>query len=143
MHFSITAIDNHGTVSAGPVARFTTRESPWFLRAPMPLARRGFTTVRADNKIYVIGGLDENNLATSTVQEYDPALNSWNSKASMPTPCYELAAAYFNNRIYAIGGEKLGRLHHRDYRRISSGQQQLGLQKTDDQTKMEPYRSNR
>jgi N-acetylneuraminic acid mutarotase len=104
--WQVTASDNHGAASAGPLARFTTRNSPWFLRTPMPLTRKGFATAMANNKIYVIGGTNEYNVPTGTVQEYDPQLDAWNIRTSiMPTARYDLAAATANNVIYAIGGK--------------------------------------
>jgi N-acetylneuraminic acid mutarotase len=103
--WQVIATDNHGAASAGPLARFTTRDSPWFLRAPMPLFRKGFATAMANNKIYVIGGTDQSNVVTGTLQEYDPLLDVWNIRASMPTPRYDLAAASANNLIYAVGGK--------------------------------------
>ncbi|MDO9391266.1 MAG: kelch repeat-containing protein [bacterium] len=105
--WQVIATDNHGAVSAGPLARFTTRESPWFLREPMPLPRQGFATATANNKIFVIGGTDENNTATGTVQQYDPGLNSWTIRNPMPTPRYNLAAATVNGLIYAVGGKNI------------------------------------
>jgi N-acetylneuraminic acid mutarotase len=104
-YWQITATDNHGAVTPGPLARFTTRGSPWFPRVPMPLARKFFATAMANNRLYVIGGQDEGNNATGTVQEYDPALNAWNIRSSMPTARYCLAADTAGGRIYAVGGK--------------------------------------
>jgi len=103
-YWKITATDNHGAVSTGTVARFTTRKSPWYLKAPMPLMRRGFATAVYDNKIYVIGGKDESGTATGTLQIYDPLADAWSIRASMPTPRYDLAAAACSGMVYAIGG---------------------------------------
>jgi hypothetical protein len=104
----VVAIDNHGATSAGPIAEFTTRNSPWYLRAPMPVYRVGFASVTLNGKIYVIGGKDEYSLPTGTVQEYDPLLDAWTIKQSMPTPRYHLAAAACSGYIYAIGGKNIG-----------------------------------
>jgi len=40
----------------------------------------------------------------STVEVYDPAANTWSTKAPMPTPRYLHAAAVVNGVLYAIGG---------------------------------------
>jgi N-acetylneuraminic acid mutarotase len=40
----------------------------------------------------------------STVEEYDPATDTWTRKADMPTARAALATVVVNDRIYAIGG---------------------------------------
>ncbi|MBU1662113.1 MAG: hypothetical protein KKD28_11655, partial [Chloroflexi bacterium] len=57
----------------------------------------------SNGKIYAIGGHNGNIL--STVEEYDPATDTWTTRASMPTARYLLGvAAASNGKIYAIGG---------------------------------------
>jgi hypothetical protein len=75
----------------------------------MPTARNGFAAVATGNgKLYAIGGSDGNNYV-STCAEYDPATNSWATKAAMPTARYLLAgAAPGNGKLYAIGGITTG-----------------------------------
>lgn len=103
-YWRIVATDNHGAVSTGQIAKFTTRISPWCLKAPMPLVRRGFTTAVYDNKIYVIGGKDESGTPTGTLQIYDPLADAWTIHPSMPTPRFDLAAAACSGMVYAFGG---------------------------------------
>src|SRR5438309_9880190 len=55
-------------------------------------------------KIYAIGGHDNNGVYLSVVEEYDPAANTWTTKAPMPTGRQFLAAAAVGGKIYAIGG---------------------------------------
>ncbi|MDD5035753.1 MAG: hypothetical protein PHE55_13455 [Methylococcaceae bacterium] len=57
---------------------------------------------KVNDKLYAIGGFNGSTLAT--VEEYNPADNTWTSKASMPTPRRMLVVASVNNKIYAIGG---------------------------------------
>jgi N-acetylneuraminic acid mutarotase len=58
-----------------------------------------------DGKIYAIGGYAA---ATApglrTVEEYDPATDTWTTKADMPTGRHWLSASAVNGKIYAIGG---------------------------------------
>src|SRR5207247_5035679 len=56
----------------------------------------------AGGKIYAIGGV--NSVFLNVVEEYDPAANAWATKAPMPNPRYDLAAAAVGGKIYAIGG---------------------------------------
>ncbi len=61
-------------------------------KAPMPTARQSFASTAVNGIIYAIGGLNSN--GTLTVNEaYDPATNSWSTKASMPTARLWVAAA--------------------------------------------------
>ena len=54
-------------------------------------------------KILVIGG---SNGATdvSDVWEYDPAVNSWSSKESMPTARSGHQIAMYNDKVWVMGG---------------------------------------
>ncbi len=55
-------------------------------------------------EIYVIGGVSSSGYL-NTVEEYDPATNTWATRTSMPTARYGFGAATASNgRIYAIGG---------------------------------------
>src|SRR5437660_673528 len=59
-------------------------------------------------KIYAIGGDNNGGLYLKVVEEYDPASNTWTTKAQMLTGRYDLAAAEAGGKIYAIGGVKNG-----------------------------------
>ncbi len=74
----------------------------------MPTPRNYLGVVAASNgKIYAIGG--NNGAFLGTVEEYDPAADTWTSRASMPTPRYSLGVAAANNgKICAIGGNYHG-----------------------------------
>lgn len=90
----------------------------WMSLASLPTPRGAGWAVALNGKIYVIGGVqadirDEPTAPLSpgspqrvlgTVEEYDPATNQWNARASMPTPRNHLFAAAVGNKIYAIGG---------------------------------------
>ena len=58
-------------------------------------------------KIYAIGGFN-NGGTRSDVAEYDPASDTWTTKAPMPTGRDGLAVAEVGGKIYAIGGESSG-----------------------------------
>jgi N-acetylneuraminic acid mutarotase len=90
----------------------------WTNRAPMPTARSGFAIAVYQSKIYVIGGTvgtGENVAFTGVTEVYDPAKNTWETKASMPTPRSDLGANVVNGTIYLIGGKEYwgdGPLYH-------------------------------
>jgi N-acetylneuraminic acid mutarotase len=77
----------------------------------MPTARSGFAIAVYQNKIYCIGGTvgDSDNLVsgfTGVNEVYDPAKNTWETKASMPTPRADLCASVVDGKIYLIGGKE-------------------------------------
>jgi N-acetylneuraminic acid mutarotase len=91
------------------VEEYDPATNTWATKAPMPTARGLLGAARSSNgKIYAIGGYTVTSpccVNTAAVEEYDPATNTWATKAPMPTvrtSLIVLAAA--NGRIYAIGG---------------------------------------
>lgn len=82
----------------------------WTAIAPMLTPRDSFSLVACGDKIYAIGGAEENKtngLSTSgcSVNEaYNPSSNTWTTKASMPTSRLEMTANAVNGLIYVVGG---------------------------------------
>jgi hypothetical protein len=79
----------------------------WVTKAPMTQARGGLGVAVVNGKIYVIGGSTQNGVdgqLLSINEEYDPATNTWVTRAPMPTPRTDFAIAAYQNRIYCIGG---------------------------------------
>src|ERR1051326_6071290 len=58
----------------------------WAVKAPMPTARHDMATSPVNGVIYAIGGKDLADNDLGTVEAYDPASNTWTTKASMPMP---------------------------------------------------------
>jgi N-acetylneuraminic acid mutarotase len=91
----------------------------WKAIARLPSRRGAGAAVVANGKIYVIGGATTlpgatdpairfdgkpHDMCVGTVDEYDPATNSWRSRAAMPTARNHFLAAEVHGKIYAIGG---------------------------------------
>jgi hypothetical protein len=70
----------------------------------MPTGRTYLSTSAVNGKIYAIGGLTTSGNHVSQMEEYDPATNTWTTKADMPTARSGLATSAVNGKIYAIGG---------------------------------------
>jgi N-acetylneuraminic acid mutarotase len=52
--------------------------------------------------LYAVGGDNHGHL--NTVEAYDPATNTWTTKAATPTARTALAAGVLGGRLYALGG---------------------------------------
>ena len=89
----------------------------WKALAPMPTRRGSPVAAVAGDKIYVIGGATtppgsketavhpaRPHVSVGTVEEYDPASNTWRARTSMPTPRNHATAGAVNGKIYVIGG---------------------------------------
>ncbi len=87
----------------------------WKALAPVPTKRGSPLAVTVGNKIYVIGGAAAGpnqpavhparpHHSVGTVEEYDPAANTWRARNSMPTPRNHATAGAVNGKIYVIGG---------------------------------------
>lgn len=85
----------------------------WSFKKPMPTPRYGFATAVYQNKIYCIGGVtgystSTGRLITGVNEVYDPATDTWETKAPMPTARWLLQANVVNGKIYLIGGQNGG-----------------------------------
>lgn len=87
----------------------------WKALAPMPTRRGSPVAVTIGDKIYVIGGAVPGPKETAvhparphtsvgTVEEYDPAANTWRERAPMPTPRNHATAGAVNGKAYVVGG---------------------------------------
>jgi hypothetical protein len=102
--------DNYSCVTLATVEEYNPGPNSWRARANLPTARWQLgAATGADRQIYAIGGLGGYCgafTALSTVEAYDPRFDSWTTRASMPTPRWDLGVvAGVNGKIYAIGGE--------------------------------------
>ena len=79
----------------------------WDVRAPLPAPTHHAAAAVVNGRLFVVGGYTGGRLswtATPTLYEYDPARNSWATRASMPTPRGGLAATALGGRLHALGG---------------------------------------
>jgi N-acetylneuraminic acid mutarotase len=111
--------------SSGPAAwvpvdnvwEYDPATDSWKALAPMPTKRGSLVAAAVGDKIYVIGGATlppgsketavhpaRPHMSVGTVEEYDPATNSWRARAPMPTPRNHATAGAVNGKIYIIGG---------------------------------------
>lgn len=86
----IYAIGGYSGSVLRTVEEYDPATDTWTHKADMPTPRRQLIVVSVNNKIYAIGGVnfssDPNSLIYSySTEEYNPATNTWISRASMPT----------------------------------------------------------
>ena len=79
-------------------------ENTWVQKASMNKARAGLGVAVVDGKIYAIGGLVGNGVATGVNEVYNPETDTWSSRKPMPTPIIYFATAVYQGKIYCIGG---------------------------------------
>jgi N-acetylneuraminic acid mutarotase len=98
---------------------YTPETDSWKALAPLPTRRGAGGAAVINGKIYVIGGASTLPGATDpairfdgqprdsvlgTNEEYDPATNTWKSRAPMPTARNHFLTAAVGDKIYTIGG---------------------------------------
>jgi N-acetylneuraminic acid mutarotase len=83
----------------------------WRMAAPVPTKRTEVAAATLHDKIYVVGGFEQPgfgnlmNLAiTAVVEEYDPAIDRWTTKAPMPVGLHQAGIGVTGGRLYVIGG---------------------------------------
>src|SRR6202048_5223260 len=89
----------------------------WKALAPMPSKRGSALAAVVNDKIYVVGGATtipgsketavfpaRPHISVGTIEEYDPAANTWRERSAMPTPRNHAAIGVVAGKIYVIGG---------------------------------------
>ncbi len=83
----------------------------WHTAAPAPTKRTEMAAAPLGDKIYVVGGFEEpgfgnllNFAITNAVEEYDPSMDRWTTKASLPVGLHHAAIGMTGGRLYVIGG---------------------------------------
>jgi hypothetical protein len=96
------------------VEQYDPATDTWMPKAGMPTARVLAPASAVNGRIYLIGGAPGAGLfapGISTVEEYDPATDTWRPKADMPTARSSFATGVVNGKIFAMGGLATGNNH--------------------------------
>ena len=92
------------------VEAFDPLSGAWTRVASLSVARCNHTATVIEGNIYVLGGQradpdDEDEwVDTDRVDAYDPAADSWQQMAAMPTARSQHSAAFLDGKIYVSGG---------------------------------------
>jgi hypothetical protein len=103
---STNLLTDAATPRAGPAMVRTLPR--WEQRTPLPGARSRLITVGVGNRIYAIGGEDENGNAVHSVVSYDLSINDWEPVAPLPAALANASATVIGNQIYVAGGSQNG-----------------------------------
>lgn len=82
----------------------------WTTRASIPTARGAASGGVIDGKLYVVGGcrFDDCRIGVTNILEvYDPAINTWTTKAPMPTARFGVASGVIAGKLYVAGGSQV------------------------------------
>jgi N-acetylneuraminic acid mutarotase len=101
-----------GTVGNGYVGNneaFDPVTNTWQTKSSMPTPRADLSANMVNDKIYLIGGKRYSSVSpyfneTNINEAYDPATDSWSTKASVPTPIQGYASTVADGKIYIMGG---------------------------------------
>lgn len=97
-----------GSAATNAVEAYDPATDMWSIKAPIPTARAYAGAAGINGKLYVVGGCGSNQdcrIGTTNVLEvYDPATNTWASKAPMPTARSAFAVGVIGNKLYVAGG---------------------------------------
>jgi N-acetylneuraminic acid mutarotase len=106
-------IYQHAGETVGTNEMYDPTTNNWTAKTPMPTARANFGIVAYGSKIYCIGGETDIKNGTNTnydvalaVNEvYDPATDTWETKAPMPMARSYVEVNAADGKIYVMGGD--------------------------------------
>jgi N-acetylneuraminic acid mutarotase len=93
-----------GGVGLSSVEVFDPSTGSWSAGVALPSEVKYGTAITVDEKIYLIGGWNASGQNINQVLCFDPVSSQWSTKANMPTARIAMKLVWFENRIWAIGG---------------------------------------
>jgi N-acetylneuraminic acid mutarotase len=110
--YAIGGASGYASKPLRTVEEYDPATDTWTTKSEMPTARQGLSTSVVNGKIYAIGGVDASGgsypsaKTLSTVEEYDPATDTWTTKSEIPTARGFHSANVVDGRIYVFGGAR-------------------------------------
>ncbi|HZC53462.1 MAG TPA: DUF1668 domain-containing protein, partial [Mycobacterium sp.] len=102
-----TAVGDGQVIASAEVLKLPARKiqpaSQWRSLPDAPTARLMMAWAVLNNKIWVIGGL-QNGVALQTVESYDPHSGAWETGPPLPIPLHHAAAATYRGEVVVLGG---------------------------------------
>ena len=105
--YALSYVSSGSCTNATHLDKFDVSSNAWTYLSSSPSPKYNLTACAANSKIYILGGTYGS--VQSSVEEYDPATNTWETKGAIPYGgLTEHACVTVNNKIYLIGGEPSG-----------------------------------
>jgi N-acetylneuraminic acid mutarotase len=114
---------SYDSARSGPVATLEAYDpvtNTWTSKTPMPTARYDLFVAVIDGILYAMGGHGAPTTCypeypwyqcypfLATVEAYDPATDTWTTRASLPSPRLSAGTGTLNGIIYVAGGQDSG-----------------------------------
>ena len=96
-----------GSQNFSTVEVYDPTSDTWVTKTPMPTARFWAASSVIDEQLYIVGGFARPAGRSSIInilEVYNPILDSWIIKESMPTARMKSVAATINGKLYVVGG---------------------------------------
>jgi len=78
--------------------------SRWEFRVPIPLARSRLAVASQGERIYVVGGENQDGQPTTNANVYHINVNEWQPISPLAIPLSNAASTVLQNRLYVAGG---------------------------------------
>lgn len=98
---------SNSNVGLATVEAYDPVTNTWSTKSPMPTGRGAHAVGVVNGIVYAVSGLTTfsgSPVLLTTNEAYDPATNTWSTKAPKLTPKYLLSASGMNGILYAVGG---------------------------------------
>ena len=86
------------------VERFGPAHETWELLRPTLHRRKDTTVAVLQDRLYVVGGMSDDDTALDSVESYDPETNSWEESVLVSRARSGAKVARVNGSLYVLGG---------------------------------------
>jgi hypothetical protein len=84
--------------------RYDSVSGQWSAAAAMATVRQNFGACVLAGEVYVIGGMDAENVELASVEKYSPLSYTWSAVAAMPTARSHHVVVAVGSAMYVLGG---------------------------------------
>lgn len=85
---------------------YNTKNNTWIYATPLPQTMDHVAADQYNGKLYVVGGITgAQNNESNKLFIYDPVVDKWEERKSMPTARGALTANFIDGILYAVGGQ--------------------------------------